>query len=198
MKTKLLAIQTELSVPKSQTNTFGNYKYRSCEDILEAVKPLLKKHDCTLTINNAMSGIGERVYVVATATLYDAKSGDVIDVVSAASREAVSRKGMDDSQITGASSSYANKRALGGLFLIDDTADADATNKHGKEEEVKEPHWTKDHESFRDWATKQKTKAGDDITWADILIEMEVKHVEEYIGTKEQAFEIVEKLKKEK
>jgi len=133
---KLLAIQTELKAPKGQRNTFGNYNYRSCEDILEAVKPLLKKHSCTLTISDELMQFESRYYIRATVTLID--KTETISV-SGYARETESRKGMDASQITGASSSYARKYALNGLFLIDDTKDADVTNKHGKDEVVKKP-----------------------------------------------------------
>jgi hypothetical protein len=128
-------IQSELKAPKNQHNTFGKYHYRSCEDIFEAVKPLLKKYDSTLTISDTVEEIGGRIYVKATATF---EGGDGCRaVVTAYAREAEDRKGMDDSQITGATSSYSRKYALNGLFLIDDTKDADATNNHGKEPSAK-------------------------------------------------------------
>lgn len=119
---ELLLIQSELKAPKNQRNSFGNYNYRSCEDILEAVKPLLIKHDCFLTISDEMVEVGGRVYVKATATI---TCGDKVVTVTANAREAETKKGMDDSQITGSSSSYARKYALNWLFLIDDTKDAD-------------------------------------------------------------------------
>lgn len=131
---KLLNIQTELKAPKGQYNSFGKYKYRSCEDILEAVKPLLKKYNCLLVIEDEIIPIGGRVYVRAIATIYDSENrGDKL-MVSAYAREEDEKKGMDGSQITGASSSYARKYALNGIFLIDDTKDSDATNTHGKDE----------------------------------------------------------------
>lgn len=119
---KLLKIQTELKAPKGQFNKFGNYKYRSCEDILEALKPLLAKEGCTLTLSDEIVEIGGRVYVKATATLTD---GTATERVTAYAREEESKKGMDASQVTGAASSYARKYALNGLFCIDDTKDAD-------------------------------------------------------------------------
>ena len=122
MITKLISIQKELKVPKSQRNTFGNYNYRNCEDILEAVKPLLAKHECVLTLSDSIENIGSRYYVKATAKITDGKDG--IEVTAYA-REAEIKKGMDDSQITGSTSSYARKYALNGLFAIDDTKDAD-------------------------------------------------------------------------
>ena len=134
----LQLIQAELKAPKGQTNDFGKYKYRSCEDILEAVKPLLKKHDCVLTLSDEMIEVGGRVYVKATANFVHVGKGMI--EVTACAREAETKKGMDDAQITGAASSYARKYALNGLFCIDDTKDADATNQHGKEKEYKNPH----------------------------------------------------------
>lgn len=118
-------IQKELKAPKGQKNTFGNYNYRSCEDILEAVKPLLGH--AVLTLNDEVVMIGDRFYIKATATLSD---GTKSVFASAYAREAVEKKGMDVAQITGAASSYARKYALNGLFCIDDTKDADTTNNH--------------------------------------------------------------------
>jgi hypothetical protein len=117
-------IQKELKAPKNQMNNFGNYKYRSCEDILEAVKPLLG--EATLTLSDKILMIGDRFYVEATATL--THKGESISVTSQA-RESTEKKGMDVAQITGAASSYARKYALNGLFCIDDTKDADTTNE---------------------------------------------------------------------
>lgn len=131
---ELIEIQSELKAPKNQRNTFGNYNYRSAEDILEAVKPLLKKHGCHLTISDEMIQLGDRYYVKATATL--AKDADSISTTAYA-REEENKKGQDSSQITGSTSSYARKHALNGLFCIDDTKDADSTNTHGKEEQPK-------------------------------------------------------------
>jgi hypothetical protein len=125
----LIKIQSELKSPKNQRNNFGNYNYRNCEDILEAVKPLLEKYECTVTISDDIVEVGNRIYVKATATFYDIKLA-INSSVSAYAREPEQQKGMSESQITGASSSYARKYALNGLFLIDDTKDADATNIH--------------------------------------------------------------------
>ncbi len=127
----LMAIQTELKAPKNQRNTFGNYNYRSCEDILEAVKPLLAKHHAALTLSDEVVEIGGHVFIKATASLFDADSKGPVSVTALA-RHPETKKGMDDSQITGATSSYARKYALNGLFCIDDNKDADATNDHGK------------------------------------------------------------------
>jgi essential recombination function protein len=120
-------IQCELKAPKTQMNKFGGYAYRSCEDILEAVKPLLQKYEAALTIGDEIIAVADRIYVKATATL-KGKDGEV--GVSAYAREPASKKGSDESQITGAASSYARKYALNGLFAIDDAKDADATNTH--------------------------------------------------------------------
>lgn len=134
MKTsKLLLIQAALKCPKNQKNSFGGYNYRSCEDILEAVKPLLYETQTTLVISDNIVEVWGRVYVEATATLRDAESGEVIEQNVAYARESEAKKWMDESQITGSSSSYARKYALNGLFLLDDVKDADATNTHWKE-----------------------------------------------------------------
>lgn len=122
---KLLEIQTELKAPKGQRNSFGNYNYRSCEDIFEAVKPLLKEHGLVLTIQDNLLLVGDRYYIEATAILTDGETS-ITNVAYA--REEETKKGMDGSQITGASSSYARKYALNGLFLIDDVKDSDSTN----------------------------------------------------------------------
>ena len=126
MNEKLIRIQGKLKAPKGNYNSFGRYKYRSCEDILEAVKPLLAEEDLTLTLSDEIEQIGDRYYVRATASLYDEA---LVTTVSAYAREEDNKKGMDASQITGTASSYARKYALNGLFLIDDTKDAD-TNEY--------------------------------------------------------------------
>lgn len=123
----LAQIQSELKAPKGQRNLFGKYNYRSCEDILEAVKPLLTERGLVLLITDDIVQIGERYYIRATATIYDSEGSYISN--SALAREEAVKKGMDASQITGATSSYARKYALNGLFAIDDTKDADATNK---------------------------------------------------------------------
>ena len=124
---KLLLIQGELKAPKGQHNKFGNYNYRSCEDIFEAVKPLLLKQGCTLTVSDELVMIGQRYYIKATATI---RSGSESQSVSAFARESEEKKGMDSSQVTGSTSSYARKYALNGLFLIDDAKDADTNEYH--------------------------------------------------------------------
>lgn len=127
---KLSKVQMELKAPKGQYNSFGKYKYRSCEDILEAIKPILEKHKLTLRMTDELVCIGERYYVKATAYLYDTeKSTDMLGTTAYA-RESEKKTGMDESQITGTASSYARKYALNGLFLIDDTKDADTDEYH--------------------------------------------------------------------
>lgn len=121
---KLNKIQTTLSAPKNQRNSFGGYNYRSCEDILEALKPLLKDTQTVLTLSDDVRIIGDRVYVAAIATITDCEDGSFMTATGFA-RESLSKKGMDDSQITGTASSYARKYALNGLFSIDDNKDAD-------------------------------------------------------------------------
>lgn len=132
---ELITIQSELKAPKTQVNNFGGYKYRKAEDILEAVKPLLAKQKCTLIITDDIVMVGNRIYVKATATIRNEK-GEVEEATGWA-REEESKKGMDASQITGASSSYARKYALNGLFAIDDNADSDTTN-NGRQQESKQ------------------------------------------------------------
>ena len=129
---KLSGIQCELVATKGQYNNFGKYSYRSCEDILEAVKPLLDKYKVAIVIKDDIVLVGDRFYVKATATLIDSETGETVEA-SAFARESADKKGMDSSQVTGATSSYARKYALNGLFAIDDNKDADATNTHGKD-----------------------------------------------------------------
>ena len=137
---KLSNIQNELKAPKNQRNNFGNYNYRSAEDILEAVKPLCKQYGTTLTLSDKMVLVGDRVYVEASAMLYDYEGNKI--VVTASAREALVQKGMSDSQITGSASSYARKYAMNGLFDIDDTKDDDFNNKHGKDVVPKDTPYT--------------------------------------------------------
>ena len=159
VREKLLAVQAELKAPKGQTNTFGKYKYRSCEDILESVKPLLKKYNATLVISDSLELIGERYYIKATATFQDVETDGIIENTAYA-RESAEKKGMDDSQVTGATSSYARKYALNGLFLIDDTKDADTdefrNQQKSKEERAFDKKVEKDNKatiSAKDQAT---------------------------------------------
>jgi len=133
---KLMRIQTKIKAPKNLYNSFGKYKYRNVESICEAVKPFLVEEKCSLTLEDDIVEVGGRVYVKATATLYDSESQDGEAVcVTAFAREAENKKGMDDSQITGTASSYARKYALNGMFLLDDTKDAD-TDEYHKQNDV--------------------------------------------------------------
>ena len=134
LQKNLARIQKELKAPKNQRNNFGKYNYRSCEDILEALKPLLSP--CVLTINDEIIAVGERIYVKAIATLH--LNAETIST-SAFAREEENKKGMDSSQLTGSTSSYARKYALNGLFAIDDNKCSDATNKHGADKPLNAP-----------------------------------------------------------
>lgn len=153
---KLIKIQAELRAPKTQVNTFGKYKYRSCEDIIEAVKPLLAREGLLMTISDEIVNMGDRFYVKATVTVLNLEVQTVDHLVdsaqgakyfstsdglsvSAYAREEETIKGMQAAQITGAASSYARKYALNGMFAIDDTKDADSTNTHGKTVREEEP-----------------------------------------------------------
>ena len=135
---KLLAIQTELKAPKGQENKFGGYRYRSCEDILEAVKPLLAEQGAVIQLSDSLELVGGRYYIKATASLIDTDTGEAASVTAWA-REAESRKGMDDSQVTGSASSYARKYALNGLLAIDDTRDADAMDNRASGQAANKP-----------------------------------------------------------
>lgn len=130
---KLMLVQAELKVPKGQYNSFGKYKYRSCEDILEAAKPVLAKHKAVLKVGDDLVFVEGRFYIKATAVFTDVESGEAIEN-SALAREEDSKKGMDGSQITGTASSYARKYCLNGLFAIDDTKDADTDEYRAQQE----------------------------------------------------------------
>ena len=133
MLKKLTALQAELRAPKGQYNKFGGYNYRSCEDVLEALKPLLVKYGLNLTISDDIVQVGERYYVRATATVRDIESDKSIST-SAFAREPIESKGMSEPQITGSASSYSRKYALNALFLIDDVKDADSNEAHKEKE----------------------------------------------------------------
>lgn len=148
---KLLAIQSELKAPKSQFNKFGGYSYRSCEDILEAVKSLLVKNNATIILQDKVELIGDRYYVKVVAKFIDVETGESIET-EALARESDQIKGMQASQITGATSSYARKYALGSLLLLDDCKDADAI--HSKEDSNKS-HSQIDTTSTRKLSDKQ-------------------------------------------
>lgn len=132
---KLILIQQELKAPKNQKNKFGGYNYRSCEDILEALKPLLAKYNCTLLLTDDVQQVGDRFYVKATATFYELTENTCREIAhtTAFARESIVKKGSDEAQITGAASSYARKYALNGLFLIDDSKDADTADNSDDE-----------------------------------------------------------------
>ncbi|MCD8386246.1 MAG: ERF family protein [Bacteroidales bacterium] len=159
---ELATIQEKLNAPKGQFNQFGKYRYRSCEDILAAVKPLLAETKCTLTITDDVVPCGNRIYIKATTILKN-EAGEC-ETTTAFAREEESKKGMDSSQVTGAASSYARKYALNGLFAIDDTKDSDATNTQGKDDKgvdlksitetaVKEVYAVKSREEYQKvWA----------------------------------------------
>lgn len=134
---ELITIQSMLKAPKSQFNKFGNYKYRKAEDILEAVKPLLAEQNCTLVITDDIVMVGNRIYVKSTATIKNSK-GET-ETTTGFAREEETKKGMDGSQITGASSSYARKYALNGLLAINDNADSDTTNNGQQQTQTQQP-----------------------------------------------------------
>ena len=134
---KLIEVQTKLKAPKNQYNSFGKYSYRNCEDILEALKPILKEVGATIIISDEVVSVNERYYVKATVKFIDTETGEAVEA-SANAREEDNKKGMDSSQLTGSTSSYARKYALNGLFAIDDTKDSDFTNTHDKEKKTLE------------------------------------------------------------
>lgn len=156
---RLIDIQQRLNAPKNLYNSFGGYAYRSCEGILEAVKPLLNENEVTLTLTDTVEHIGEFNYVKATAVLTGSQ-GEVIKEVVSYAREEVAKKGMDAAQITGSASSYARKYALNGLFLIDDTKDPDDTSPHGKDEPKTAPV-KKERAEFSKDATADKKATND-------------------------------------
>lgn len=171
---KFNEIQQKLKAPKNQFNSFGNYAYRSAEDILEAVKPLLG--DAYLTISDEIVEVGGRIYVKATATFVD---GDFKVSNTAYAREPESKKGMDESQITGATSSYARKYALNGLFLIDDVKDADTMDNRneGVKKPVKNPS-----PNVGDWDSAV-AKRSYEIAVADLeVLPLDMQKLEEHLA----------------
>jgi hypothetical protein len=156
-------IQSELKANKSQFNSFGKYYYRSCEDILEALKPLLKTYNCTLTISDEVKEVGGLVFIQSEARIIDNESKEEVFVTAQAGID-INRKGMDVSQCYGSSSSYARKYALNGLFLIDDTKDSDATNDH-KKQTIDNTRFEKALEKIKDGSyTVEKLKATFELT----------------------------------
>lgn len=192
---ELIEIQKELKAPKGQYNSFGKYKYRSAEDILEAVKPLLHKHGCQLTISDEIVLIGDRYYVKATATI---TNGEESVQTTAYAREDFEKKGVDSSQLSGATSSYARKYCLGGLFLLDDSKDADteeyANQQKGKTEtkterkaspvqlkRLKEFYGDK----FGEYLAKNNLKSEDEITMS--IADTTITKITEYERRKNNA-----------
>ena len=163
---KLSSIQEELKAPKNAYNSFGKYNYRSCEDILEGLKPVLKKYKATLFISDSLELIGDRYYVKAAVRLVDIETGETVENTAYA-REELDKKGMDWSQITGATSSYARKYALNGMFLIDDTKDADTDeyqnqqNKKGAKESASD---AKQNEKMKASVDKTLLPSGGNVT----------------------------------
>ena len=178
----LLAVQAELKAPKNQRNNFGKYNYRSCEDIVEAVKPLLKENGLFLNMTDEVVLVGDRYYIKATVKVVDIVTGESVQT-SALAREAAQKKGMDESQVTGTASSYARKYALNGLFAIDDNRDADtdeyarqtAQNGTGRAQNAKPNNYTE--EPAKASAKKQLKAEVDRIgcTWDEVRAISRVK-----------------------
>ena len=186
LHSKLIKIQAELNAPKNKRNKFGNYNYRDLSGILEGLKPLLKETETTMKIDDEIIMIGDRYYVKATVSLSDGVDGVQ---VSAFAREGEDRKGMDDSQVTGSTSSYARKYACNGLFAIDDTADADSMDNS-------------DSNKQENWMEKNKMSADQLIIINDLLIEVDDAEINEKTQTwllgyksKIQADKMITKLK---
>lgn len=191
---KLLKIQAELKAPKSQINNFGHYRYRSAEDILEAVKPLLKENEALLTLNDEIMQVGERFYVKATARFDDLEGN--VTTVTAWAREVETKTGMDGSQITGTASSYARKYALNGLFLIDDTKDADTDEFQGGQktkEKGKEAKPAKNGVDFSAMWGKYKAMSRDELRAEYQAVEKSAEYSE---GQKKIILEIISKCAK--
>lgn len=191
---KLLKIQAELKAPKSQINNFGHYNYRSAEDILEAVKPLLKENEALLTLNDEIMQVGERFYVKATARFDDLEGN--VTTVTAWAREVETKTGMDGSQITGTASSYARKYALNGLFLIDDTKDADTDEFQGGQkikEKGKEAKSAKNGVDFSAMWDKYKAMSRDELRAEYQAVEKSAEYSE---GQKKIILEIISKCAK--
>lgn len=200
MKTsKLLLIQASLNAPKNQRNSFGWYNYRSCEDILEAVKPLLATTETTLTLSDNVVAVWDRIYVEATATLRDAETWEIIEQNVAYARESESKKWMDESQITWAASSYARKYALNWLFCIDDVKDADATNTHWKELPKED---TKEKKSEKKAEKTEKTVDDNPNGWfkraiANTKFMQQCLSEDDYIGKIKGKYEVDEIIEKQ-
>lgn len=156
-KERISSLVNELKAPKTQKNTFGNYDYRSLEDILQAVKPLLFKYGMILNITDDIVLVGDRYYIKSTATLEDIESDKKV-LSTGFAREAKERKKYDESQLTGSASSYARKYALNGLFNIDDTKDSDFMNNSSQTEERQDPNLISDNQRRKLFAVSSKNK----------------------------------------
>lgn len=196
LKEKLVAIQTEMKAPKNLYNSYGGYKYRNAEGILEAAKPYLKQHNVVLLVYDDIVAVGERIYVKAIAEFRDVESDEFIRT-QAFAREALTKKGMDDSQITGTASSYARKYALNGLFLLDDTKDADTDENHRESEarhrktspKAKDEPTDKEQQAMQDLANMKISKikvdslaqrcVADGVPTAEILRYYNIKSLED-------------------
>ena len=197
---KLIEIQSELKAPKNQYNKFGEYYYRSCEDILEGLKPILLKYQCSIRLVDEMIMLGDRYYVKAVAVLTDEENGECVQTVAFA-REELQKKGMDASQVTGSASSYARKYALNGMFAIDDTKDADTQDN--REKDKPKPN----RAQARQQAAKPKLEKGADVesiraqmaitgtNEADVLNYYKVKRLEDING---KALEHLKKMLEQK
>lgn len=197
---KLVMIQNELKAPKNQHNAFGGYYYRSCEDILEGLKPILLKYQCSIRLVDEMIMLGDRYYVKAVAVLTDEENGECVQTVAFA-REELQKKGMDASQVTGSASSYARKYALNGMFAIDDTKDADTLDN--REKDKPKPN----RAQARQQAAKSKSEKGSDVesiraqmaitgtNEADVLNYYKVKRLEDING---KALEHLKKMLEQK
>lgn len=177
----LQSIQQSLVAPKGQYNSFGKYSYRSAEDILEALKPILQEHDAVLILQDGIVQIGDRYYVEATATLYAV--GETIGTTAYA-REDDSKKGMDGSQVTGAASSYARKYALNGLFMIDDNKDPDTDEYHNQNNQGSSKQQKPAGQKEQTAKTSSKSNGAKTITGAQAKsLRTEIKNIAEATGS---------------
>ena len=192
---KLAAIQAALKAPKTQFNKFGGYKYRKSEDILEAAKPLTNEQGCTLTCTDELQLIGDRYYIKATATLTCIEDGSSVSTTAYA-REEEEKKGMDGSQVTGASSSYARKYALNGLLCIDDTADSDTTNQGDsapqKPADAPKPTRTKKTAT----ATEKAPQAPVSATGKKVVTDENIKKIVDWVCSVPEGEQRLERMKK--
>jgi len=192
---KLAAIQAALKAPKTQFNKFGGYKYRKSEDILEAAKPLTNEQGCTLTCTDELQLIGDRYYIKATATLTCIEDGSSVSTTAYA-REEEEKKGMDGSQVTGASSSYARKYALNGLLCIDDTADSDTTNQgdSAPQKPAESPKPTRTKKTTA--ATEKAPQAPVSATGKKVVTDQNIKKIVDWVCAVPEGEERLERMKK--